>query len=106
MTDIHTISEDGFNAAVVAASLIHEHAADRVDVLNRLEPEEAAEVLRLLPRETAIEVLDKPELDFGAEIIEALPHDVAIPLLAGMSSDMAADLIQQLRDPPRSDLMD
>jgi len=106
MTDIHTISEDGFNAAVVAASLIHEHAADRVDVLNRLEPEEAAEVLRLLPRETAIEILDKPELDFAAEIVEALPHDVAIPLLAGMSADMAADLIQQLRDPPRTELME
>jgi magnesium transporter len=106
MTDIHTISEDGFNAAVIAASLTNEHTADTVDVLNRLEPEEAAEVLRLLPHETAIEVLDKPELDFGAEIIEALPHDVAIPLLAGMSSDMAADLIQQLQDPPRSALMD
>jgi len=105
MTDIHTISEDGFNAAVVAASLINEHTADTVDVLNRLEPDEAAEVLRLLPREKAIEVLDKPELDFGAEIVEALPHDVAIPLLAGMSSDMAADLIQQLRDPPRTELM-
>jgi magnesium transporter len=106
MTDIHTISEDGFNAAVVAASLINEHPADTVDVLNRLEPWEAAEVLRLLPHERAIEVLDKPELDFGAEIIEALPHDVAIPLLAGMSADMAADLIQQLKDPPRSALMD
>jgi magnesium transporter len=105
MTDIHTISEDGFNAAVVAASLTNEHTADTVDVLNRLEPDEAAEVLRLLPREKAIEVLDKPELDFGAEIVEALPHDVAIPLLAGMSSDMAADLIQQLRDPPRTELM-
>ena len=82
MTDIHTISEDGFNAAVVAASLTNEHTADTVDVLNRLEPEEAAKVLRLLPRETAVEILDKPELDFGAEIIEALPRDLAamIPL--------------------------
>src|SRR3569623_3054995 len=106
MTDIHTISEDGFNAAVIAASLTNEHTADTVDLLNRLELEEAAEVLRLLPRETAIEVLDKPELDFGAEIIEALPHDIAILLLAGMSADMAADLIQQLQDPPRSALMD
>ena len=106
MTDIHTISEDGFNAAVVAASLTNEHTADTVDILNRLEPEEAAEVLRLLPRERAIEVLDKPELDFAAEIVEALPHDVAIPLLAGMSADMAADLIQQLRDPPRTELME
>ncbi|ACI94407.1 magnesium transporter [Afipia carboxidovorans OM5] len=106
MTDIHTISEGGFNAAVVAASLTDEHAADKVDILNELAPEQAAEVLRLLPRETAIEVLDKPELLFGPEIIEALPQDVAVPLLAGMSSDMAADLIQQLQDPPRSALLE
>ncbi len=105
MTEIHTASEGGFNAAVVAASLLGEHTADTVDVLNKLTPEEAAEVLRLVPRETAIEILDKPELDFGAEIIEALPHDIAVPLLAGMSADMAADLIQQLQDPPRSELM-
>jgi magnesium transporter len=105
MTDIHTISEGGFNAAVIAASLVGEHTADTVDVLNKLTPEESAEVLRLVPRETAIEILDKPELDFGAEIIEALPRDLAVALLAGMSADMAADLIQQLQDPLRGELM-
>ncbi|MGN6284889.1 MAG: magnesium transporter [Afipia sp.] len=105
MTDIHTTPEGGFNAAVVAASLRGEHVADTVDILNKLAPEEAAEVLRLLPRETAIDILDKPDLDFGAEIIEALPHEIAVPLLAGMSADMAADVIQQLQDPPRSELM-
>lgn len=105
MTDINTAPEGGFNAAVIAASLASEHVADTVDILNKLAPGEAAEVLRLLPRETAIEILDKPDLDFGAEIIEALPHDIAVHLLAGMSADMAADVIQQLRDPPRSDLM-
>jgi magnesium transporter len=105
MTDIHITPEGGFNAAVIAASLAGEHVADTVDILNKLAPDEAAEVLRLLPRETAIDILDKPDLDFGAEIIEALPHEIAIPLLAGMSADMAADIIQQLNDPPRSDLM-
>ncbi|MBX9709599.1 MAG: magnesium transporter, partial [Xanthobacteraceae bacterium] len=105
MTGIHSAPEGEFNAAIVAAGLTGEHVADKVDVLNRLEPEEAAAVLRLLPREAAVEILDKPELDFGAEILEALPHDVAVTLLTGLSADRAADIVQQLQEPHRTELM-
>ncbi|HEY0219256.1 MAG TPA: magnesium transporter [Afipia sp.] len=109
MTETHTArnsaTDDGFNPAVVAASLSDEYVADRVDVLNKLEPEEAAAVLSLLPRESAVEILDKPELYFAAEIIEALPRAVAANLLSGMSADMAADIVQQLEDPVKAELM-
>lgn len=105
MTDTHAAHEGAFNAAVLAASLIGEHAADTVEILNTLPPSDAADVMRLLPRETAIEILDKPELDFGAEIIEALPRHVAAPLLAGMSADMAADIVQQLEEPAKTELL-
>lgn len=84
MTDTHAAREGAFNAAVLAATLIGEHAADTVEILNKLPPSDAADVVRLLPRDFAIEILDKPELDFGTEIIEALPRHVAAPLLAGM----------------------
>jgi magnesium transporter len=106
MTDNLAASDGAFNAAVLAAHVIGQHAADIVDILNKLPPPDAAEVMRLLPRETAIEVLDKPELDFGAEIIEALPRHVAAPLLAGMSADVAADIVRQLDEPARSELLD
>ena len=89
----------------MAASLIGEHAADIVEILNKLPPPDAAEVVRLLPRETAVEILDKPELDFGAEIIEALPRHVAAPLLAGMSADVAADIVRQLEEPAKTELL-
>ncbi|MDO8980224.1 MAG: magnesium transporter [Afipia sp.] len=105
MTDTHAAHEGAFNAAVLAASLIGEHAADTVEILNTLPPSDAADVMRLLPREFAIEILDKPELDFGAEIIEALPRHVAAPLLAGMSADMAADIVQQLEEPAKTELL-
>ncbi|TKT71690.1 magnesium transporter [Afipia massiliensis] len=105
MTDTHAAHEGAFNAAVLAASLIGEHAADTVEILNTLPPPDAADVMRLLPREFAIEILDKPELDFGAEIIEALPRHVAAPLLAGMSADMAADIVQQLDEPAKTELL-
>ncbi|MGD9837623.1 MAG: magnesium transporter [Afipia sp.] len=104
MTEIHA-PEGEFNAAVLAASLIGEHVADTVEILNKLEPAQAADVVRLLPRDVAIEILDKPELDFGAEIIEALPRYVAAPLLAGMSADMAADIVQLLEEPAKTELL-
>jgi len=104
MTEIHA-PEGEFNAAVLAASLIGEHVADTVEILNKLEPSQAADVVRLLPRDVAIEILDKPELDFGAEIIETLPRYVAAPLLAGMSADMAADIVQLLDEPAKTDLL-
>ena len=105
MTDTHTISDGDFNAALVAARLINEEVADNVEVLNRLSPEQAADVLALLPHEAAVDILDKPELDFGAEIIESLPRPFAVTLLAGMSADMAADIVQQLDEPVRTELM-
>lgn len=105
MTEILHAPEGEFNAAVLAASLIGEHVADTVEILNKLEPAQAADVVRLLPRDVAIEILDKPELDFGAEIIEALPRYVAAPLLAGMSADMAADIVQLLEEPAKTELL-
>lgn len=105
MTEILHAPEGEFNAAVLAASLIGEHAADIVEILNKLEPSQAADVVRLLARDVAIEILDKPELDFGAEIIEALPRYVAAPLLAGMSADMAADIVQLLDEPAKTELL-
>lgn len=107
MTEIHTAPDEaGFNATVVAASLIGEHVADNVDTLNKLSPSEAAEVLLLLSREAAVEILDKPDLHFGVEIIEALPREVSAQLLTGMSADMAADVIRQLDEPARGELLD
>lgn len=105
MTDIHTAPDGALDMAALVARLNAEHVADNVEVINQLEPEEAAQVLALLPQDTAVQILDKPELDFGAEIIEALPRDVAASLLAGMSSDMAADLVHLLDEPIRADLM-
>lgn len=105
MTDTHAAREGAFSAAVLAAGLIGEHAADIVETLNKLPPPDAADVVRLLPREVAIEILDKPELDFGAEIIEALPRHVAAPLLAGMSADVAADIVRQLEEPAKTELL-
>jgi len=105
MTETDILSDDGFDAAQLAARLARDEVADSVEILNQLDPAEAAAVLALLPADTAIDILDKPELDFGAEIVAALPRPLAVSLLAGMSADMAADIVEQLEPPVRDALM-
>jgi magnesium transporter len=106
MTNTDILSDDGFDAAAIAARLAGNDVADCVEILNQLEPAEAAAVLQRLPAETAIDILDKPELDFGAEIVAALPRPLGVAMLAGMSADMAADIVEQLEEPVRGELMD
>jgi magnesium transporter len=106
MTDIHTATTDGdLDVYALASRLSGGHVADNVEILNQLEPQDAAAVLVLLPVDTSVEILDKPELNFGPEIVEALPRQTATILLAGMSADMAADIVQQLEQPARTELM-
>ncbi|EAQ36712.1 divalent cation transporter [Nitrobacter sp. Nb-311A] len=106
MTDTHTATTDGdLDVYALASRLSGGHVADNVEILNQLEPQDAAAVLVLLPVDISIEILDKPELNFGPEIVEALPRQTATILLAGMSADMAADIVQQLEEPARSELM-
>jgi magnesium transporter len=105
MQDITLFTEGTIDAATFAAGLARDHVADNVEVLNRLEPDKAADVLMRLPFDRAVGILDKPELDFGTEIIEALPRERAAPLLAGMADDRAADIFRWLEEPARSELM-
>jgi magnesium transporter len=51
-----------FDPATLAARLVGERAADIVEALNERTPHEAAEILRALPREYAVEALDQPSL--------------------------------------------
>ena len=106
MTDTHTATTDGdLDVYALASRLSGGHVADNVEILNQLEPQDAAAVLVLLPVDTSVEILDKPELYHGAEVIASLPRRTAIILLTEMSADVAADIVQQLDEPARSELM-
>jgi magnesium transporter len=106
MTDTHTATTDGdLDVYALASRLSGGHVADNVEILNQLEPQDAAAVLVLLPVDTSVEILDKPELYHGAEVIASLPRRTAIILLTEMSADVAADIVQQLDEPSRSELM-
>lgn len=105
MIEIPETAEGAPDLFAIVARLDDEHVADNVELINQLEPEVAADLLLMLPQETAVQILDVPELDFGAEILQALPRDKAASLLGGMSADMAADLLQQMEDDARGELM-
>ena len=67
---------------------------DMAMVVNKLRMADAAEVIRRLPRDTAIALLDLPDLSRRAKICEALPPELAASLMEGLSSD---ELIYILR---------
>ncbi|UPG72036.1 magnesium transporter [Roseomonas gilardii subsp. gilardii] len=92
-------------AEYFATQLAQGHVADAVERANILTPEEAAAALALLPDERAVEILDKPELDDPAEIIHFLPRDRAAVLLEGMSADRVADMLRDLEGTERAALV-
>ncbi|NEU95361.1 magnesium transporter [Bradyrhizobium uaiense] len=85
--------------------LAHARAPEIVDALNAREPADAAQLLRSLPAEKAIEVLDLPGLDNTCEILAELPKDTAVSLLSGVSDDRAADIFKELVEPLRTTLL-
>ena len=55
MTDTHTATTDGdLDVYALASRLSGGHVADNVEILNQLEPQDAAAVLVLLPVDPAV----------------------------------------------------
>jgi magnesium transporter len=104
MDDIRN-SDAAFDAAAHASRIAGDHAADTVEALNALAPEDAAAVISHLPHDRAVEILDYAELDAAPDIVLALPAGLAPSLLSGMSADRAADIFRQIDEPDRSELL-
>lgn len=100
-----SVADDLFDPAALAARLAEESAPDIADVLDALEPAEAASVLALLPPDRAVETLDQPSLDQACDILAALPRADAATLLAGMSADRGADVLRDMEEEVRADLL-
>ena len=98
--------DDAAQAAALVILLAHERAADIAETLNEESPAVAAAVLLGLLRDRAIEILDQPILDSGAEIVSLLPRETAAALLAGVSADRVADLFRKLEEPHRTELLE
>ena len=98
--------DEAAQAAALVILLAHERAADIAETLNEESPAVAAAVLLGLLRDRAIEILDQPILDSGAEIVSLLPRETAAALLAGVSADRVAHLFRKLEEPHRTELLE
>ncbi len=81
------------------------HAADLVEFLNEMPPEEAATALARLPADRRVEAFDHPELSRAGALLLALPGPAAARLLVDMSADRAADVLRELPPDRREALL-
>jgi magnesium transporter len=97
VTTLHHLVEQGAEATGLIRNLLAElHYADIADVLDVLDTDEAAGILRLLPEETASDVLAEMEDASRARLMEiADPKEIAT-LVEEMPSDDAADVVADM----------
>ncbi len=75
--------------------------AERVEALNALPAEKAAETLSRMPFEKAIKILDRPELRHAAQIIPLIEIGHATRLIHGMANDRVADVFLEMEPDER-----
>ncbi|SRR5579885_137216 len=92
-------------AAIAAQLAAKKYAADIVEALNQLEPQDAASVLGRLPAERAVELFEEQELNDPAGLITQIPEEQAKAVLNGLSADRATDIFQQLPPVDRTRLL-
>src|SRR5215218_4373149 len=105
MTDTELAPGERLDALLAATDLAGEHVADIVEFLTEQPAEAAAEILDRLPPERAVEVLDYPGLNEAPELIATLPAEKAVRLLNAMSADRVADVVPELPEPARAQLV-
>jgi magnesium transporter len=82
------------------------HPADIATLLDRLAPDEAVIVFRLLPLETASEVLDETGSRVRQELVEQVDEERLADLLDELPMDDAAEFLEDLDDLKAARLLD
>jgi magnesium transporter len=93
------------DAGALASGLGAERAEDSAELLNRMKPAFAADVLQALPEAASAEILDQPQLGRQAAILSALPPEKAARLIELMSADRAAHGLRDMRISVRNELL-
>lgn len=82
------------------------HPADLAEVLEELEDDQRAVVMRLLSDERAAETIAEMEAEDQASILESLGDERAGDILEEMSADDVADLVGELSPQQAEDILD
>ncbi|MCM2291946.1 magnesium transporter [Allorhizobium sp. BGMRC 0089] len=75
--------------------------AERVEQLNALDIEEAAELLGNMPQQKALRIIARPELSHAADILAAMPVEQSAKLLKATAHDRVADIFQAMEERKR-----
>jgi len=89
----------------LARALAKRRAADAVETLNGLDRSVAAQVLKAMPLEAAIQAVNEPQLDRPAELIRLMAAEKGIAILLGIHADRRADIFRELPASVRRTLM-
>src|SRR5947208_539150 len=89
-----------------ARKLTTTHEADVAEVLNRFDPEAAAQVVSALPFDFAVRVLEQPEFERRAELFRHFASDTGVGFIRAMSPDQQAYIFRELPDEHRRRLLE
>jgi magnesium transporter len=91
---------------VFVSEFLQLHPADLADRLQRLDVEEARQVLRELPPPLASQALAEMERERQRELLAAMPIEKLTPLLAELPPDVVADFVPALPPSDRRNVLE
>ncbi|GAF85205.1 unnamed protein product, partial [marine sediment metagenome] len=83
-------------AGMIRNLLVELHHADTADIMDVMEPDDAARVLQLLDNETASDILAEMEESSRTSLMEVVDPRELATLVEEMPTDDAADLVGDL----------
>ena len=89
----------------LAEAIATARAEDVAEILNRLEPSRAAELVVAMPFEFAVKVLEHPEFERRDVVVQQLNPELAAHFIEALAPDQQADLFRELPERARTDLL-
>ena len=89
----------------LAEAIATARAEDVAEILNRLEPSRAAELVVAMPFEFAVKVLEHPEFERRDVVVQQLNPELAARFIEALAPDQQADLFRELPERARTDLL-
>jgi magnesium transporter len=90
----------------LANELVKSHPNDAARVLERLDPAEAWEALRLFDDELRPAIIEGFNSDYAARVLHEAPSEDSTDIVRELPSEVTADLLEYFSDEDKQDLLD
>jgi Mg/Co/Ni transporter MgtE len=92
--------------AALARELVESHPHDAARVLERLEPEEAWEALRLFDESLWPGIIEGFNSDYAARVLLEAPSEDSTDIVKELPSEVTADLLEYFPEEDKQELLD